>query len=138
MVRRCAWGCKVMDIRIKTVPFEFQGKTYTICCNMNVLADVQEAFDGDLDRALQRGSSVRSVLEFLAAMLNDSADSNGWPERFTARQLGRMLPAGKKELFAMVMDLVASSCSSPEEDSVGDDEKNVVTRQSEGLTLPGT
>lgn len=139
MVRRCAWGCKVMDIRIKTVPFEFQGKTYTICCNMNVLADVQEAFDGDLDRALQRGSSVRSVLEFLAAMLNDSADSNGWPERFTARQLGRMLPAGKnQELFAMVMDLVASSCSNPEEDSVGDDEKNVVTRQSEGLTLPGT
>lgn len=128
-----------MDIRIKTAPFELQGKTYTLCCNMNVLADVQEAFNGDLDRALQRGTSVRSVLEFLAAMLNDSADSNGWEERFTARQLGRMLPAGKnQELFTMVMDLVASSCASPEEDSVGDEGKNVETRQSEGLTLPGT
>lgn len=128
-----------MDIRLKTVPFEFLGKTYTICCNMNVLADVQEAFDGDLDRALQRGSSVRSVLEFLAAMLNDSADSNGWEERFTARQLGRMLPAGKnQELFTMVMDLVANSCASPESESDEDDEKNAEARQSEGLTLPGT
>ena len=104
-----------MDIRIKTAPFELQGKTYTLCCNMNVLADVQEAFNGDLDRALQRGSSVRSVLEFLAAMLNDSADSNGWPERFTARQLGRIFPAGiYQDLFYMVMDLVESSWASPE------------------------
>lgn len=128
-----------MDIRIKTAPFELQGKTYTLCCNMNVLADVQEAFNGDLDRALQRGSSVRSVLEFLAAMLNDSADSNGWPERFTARQLGRIFPAGKnQDLFTMVMDLVASSCASPENGSDEEDEKNAEARQSEGLTLPGT
>lgn len=128
-----------MDIRIKTAPFELQGKTYSLCCNMNVLADVQEAFNGDLDRALQRGSSVRSVLEFLAAMLNDSADSNGWPERFTARQLGRIFPAGKnQDLFTMVMDLVASSCASPENGSDEEDEKNAEARQSEGLTLPGT
>lgn len=128
-----------MDIRIRTAPFELQGKTYTLCCNMNVLADVQEAFNGDLDRALQRDSSVRSVLEFLAAMLNDCADSNGWSERFTARQLGRIFPAGKnKELFTLVMDLVASSCASPENGSDEEDEKNAEARQSEGLTLPGT
>ena len=128
-----------MDIRLKTIPFAFQGKTYSLCCNMNVLADVQEAFSGDLDRALQRGSSVRSVLEFLAAMLNDSADSNGWDERFTARQLGRMLPAVKnQELFTMVMDLVANSCASPESESDEADEKNGEARQREGLTLPGT
>lgn len=122
-----------MDIRLKTMPFEFEGKTYDLCCNMNVLADVQEAFGGDLDKALQSGSSVRSVLEFLAAMLNDAADSKGWPERFTARMLGRKFPAGKnKTLYSMVMTLVASSCANAEEDTeAADDEKNGETRQSQ-------
>ena len=132
-----------MDIRLKTIPFEFEGKTYTLACNMNVLADVQEAFGGDLDAALQAKSSVRSALEFLAAMLNDSADSNGWHERFTARQLGRKIPARNNlELFSMVMDLVANACADPDAgaDTPGEDEKNGETRQSENAesTLSGT
>ena len=31
-----------MDIRLETMPFELDGKTYQLRCNMNVLADVQE------------------------------------------------------------------------------------------------
>lgn len=132
-----------MDIRLKTIPFEFEGKTYNLSCNMNVLADVQEAFGGDLDAALQTKSSVRSALEFLAAMLNDSADSNGWPERFTARQLGRKIPARNNlRLYTMIMDLVINACADPDADAgtPGDDEKNGETRQSENAesTLPGT
>ena len=79
------------DIRLEELPFDFQGKTYLLRCNMNVLADVQEAYGGTIAAALEGGSPTRSVLTFLAAMLNDYADEKGWPERFTARELGRQL-----------------------------------------------
>ena len=76
-----------MDLRLKSVPYELEGKTYQLRCNMAVLMDVQEAFDGDLTQALSRAHSMRGLLEFLAAMLNDYADEQGWTERWTARQL---------------------------------------------------
>lgn len=79
------------DIRLEEIPFELDGKTYLLRCNMNVLADVQEAFGGTIAGALSGESANRSVMEFLAAMLNDYADEQGWPERFTARQIGRRL-----------------------------------------------
>ena len=77
------------DIRLEEVPFELDGKTYQLRCNMNVLADVQEEYGGDFTKALDEKNSLRSVLVFLSAMLNDYADEMGWQERYTARQLGR-------------------------------------------------
>lgn len=77
------------DIRLEEMPFEVDGKTYKLRCNMNVLADVQEAFDGDFTEALSGKNTLKSSLVFLAAMLNDYADEMGWEERFTAKQLGR-------------------------------------------------
>lgn len=77
------------DIRLEEMPFELDGKTYKLRCNMNVLADVQEAYNGDLFEALSGRNTFKSILEFLAAMLNDYADEMGWTERFTAKQLGR-------------------------------------------------
>jgi hypothetical protein len=78
-----------MDIRLEQMPFEVDGKTYQLRCNMNVLADVQELHDGDFVASLKGGSTMKSALEFLAAMLNDYADEQGWEERYTARKLGR-------------------------------------------------
>ena len=78
-------------VKMKEIPFELDGKRYKLRCNMNVLADVQEAYDGDFMESLNSRQSMKSVLEFLAAMLNDYADEQGWPERFTAKQLGRRL-----------------------------------------------
>jgi len=125
----------MMDMRLKTALFALDGKTYTVCCNMNVLADVQEAFDGDLNAALSSKTSIRFVLECLAAMLNDSADSNGWPERFTARQLGRKLSLARRtEVQDMVLDLFLASCASDAPSEGGDtehDEKNGEARPSE-------
>lgn len=80
-----------MSIRLQTKPFDYEGKTYILRCNMNVLADVQDAYDGNLGAALDEKKPLRSVLAFLAAMMNDYADEMHWPERFTARQLGRTL-----------------------------------------------
>ena len=79
------------DIRLEELPFEFDGKRWILRCNMNVLADVQAAYEGNIASALDSDRPYESVLRFLAAMLNDYADEQGWPERYTARQLGRKL-----------------------------------------------
>ena len=98
------------DIRLKTEPFELDGKTYLLSCSMNVLADVQEAYGGKISNALSAKATLKSCLEFLAAMLNDYADSQGWEERFTARQIGRALPPPRmQELIDKVMPLVAAT-----------------------------
>lgn len=98
-----------MDVRLKTMPFEFRGKTYELACNMNVLADVQEAYDGDFTRALT--GRVKPLMEFLTAMLNDAADTAGWPERFTAREVGREFCSAEdlKKIKAVVMPLVTAA-----------------------------
>lgn len=76
---------------MREIPFELDGKRYMLRCNMNVLADVQEEYDGDFMESLNGKKAMKGILVFLAAMLNDFADEMGWPERFTAKQLGRRL-----------------------------------------------
>lgn len=108
-----------MDIRLKTEPFEFDGKTYLLCCNMAVLADVQEAYGGKISNALSNKATLKSCLEFLSAMMNDYSDSQGWPERYTAKQIGRALPTSRmQEVTDKVMPLVAATfgVESKEED----------------------
>lgn len=79
------------DLRLEEIPFEFDGKTYLLRCNMNVLADIQDAHDGNLGAALDPKHATRSVNEILAAMLNDYADEQGWDEHWTAKTVGRKL-----------------------------------------------
>ena len=83
--------------KLKTIDYEFEGRVYRLSCNMNVLADVQDEYDGNLLRALNTVHGLKSTLAFLAAMLTDAADTqgitdeNGLPLRFTSKQLGRKL-----------------------------------------------
>lgn len=105
---------------------------YTLTCNMNVLADVQEAYGGSLMQALNRVKSLRVTLEFLAAMLNDAADTqdlrdeDGRLLHVTARQLGRKLSlqetteAGKLVTRLIIAAMPESKKSEDEED----EEKN--------------
>ncbi len=79
------------DLRLEEIPFEFDGKTYMLRCNMNVLADIQDAHDGNIGAALDPKHATRSVNEILAAMLNDYADEQGWDEHWTAKMVGRKL-----------------------------------------------
>lgn len=102
-----------MDIRLKETDFELNGKTYKLRCNMNVLADVQEAFGGYIGKSLEERNIVRSVMEFLAAMMNDYLDEQGDPERFTAKELGRIIKPGRmNEIRGIVMPLVLDAISS--------------------------
>lgn len=114
-------GAGMSDVRLKKLPYELDGQQYTLRCNMNVLADVQEAYGGDLAPALSTRGTLRSGLEFLAAMLNDDADQRGYFEpgvteqgypcapvlskRFTAKALGRRLRR-EQIPFVEIMKLV--------------------------------
>lgn len=83
--------------KLKTVDYEFEGRVYRLECNMNVIAYVQDEYDGNLFQALDRIHGIKSTLAFLAGMLTDAADSqeikdeNGLPLVFTRKQLGRKL-----------------------------------------------
>lgn len=117
-----------MDIRLQEERYEIDGKTYVLRCNMAVIADVQEAFGGSISAATGDRASLRSKLTFLAAMLNDYADEQGWEARYNWRQLGRRIHAGDAVL-AQVSRLVVAEMYRPkdatEPEAAGaDDAKN--------------
>ena len=58
--------------KLNTVDYELEGRIYRLSCNMNVLADVQDEYDGNLLRALNTVHGLKSTLAFLAAMLTDA------------------------------------------------------------------
>lgn len=102
-----------MDIRQKELPFVFEGRTYRLRCNMNVLADVQEASGGKISTSLSGKSGLKSSLMYLAAMMTDYADEQGWtgeggmPLSFTWRALGRVLrpeTVPQTEILSLVLD----------------------------------
>ena len=110
------------DIRLKEIPFEFDGKLFLLRCNMNVLADVQDAFGGVITDAVNGQRPSRSVIEFLTAMLNDYADEQGWPERYTAKTVGRALSL-RQVPFREIMSLVTQAMTSEEAVSSADTEE---------------
>ncbi len=115
-----------MDIRLRTDTLELDGRTYTLRCNMNVLADVQEAWDGDLLEALDGRHRLRSALSFCAAMCNDWAKEQGWDERWTPEALGRRVSVYMPGTFAdKVMGLVFDALAPADEpEGTEADEKN--------------
>ena len=97
------------SLRLEELPFELDGRQYVLRCNMNVLAEVQDDYDGDFAAAMDDKHSLRSVMCFLAAMLNDYAEEQGWPERFNARDRGRRLKRHQvpgNEIMAMVVQAI--------------------------------
>lgn len=74
------------SLRLEELPFELDGKTYMLRCNMAVLDALQEAHGGDFG-AVAALPAREGVVEILAAMLNDYAEDMEWPERWTPRQL---------------------------------------------------
>lgn len=126
--------------KLKTVDYEFEGRKYRLECNMNVIAYVQDEYDGNLLQALDRVRGIKSTLAFLAGMLTDAADSqgitdeNGLPLVFTRKQLGRKLTLAQtveagKLIYPLVRAEVlknAAAETKPQEDETKpqEDEKN--------------
>ena len=95
------------DIRLKTALFEWHGEKIKLCCNMNVLADVQEAYGGDISRAF-KGSTIRATLTFLTAMINDATDDD-----LTVREVGREIPISELGYVSgVVLPLVTEALKS--------------------------
>lgn len=104
-----------MSLKLEEVPFEFEGKTYMLRCNMAVLEEIQDAHGGNLGEALAPDRAIRSATEFLTAMLNDYADEQDWPERYTRKQVARKLSFGElaNGLTAQIMGMVIRSMAVP-------------------------
>ena len=109
------------EIRLKETPFSFAGREYRLRCNFNVIADVVEACGGELPNVFDKRTQLETGREFLAAMLNDYADEQGWPEHYTAKQLGRKLGGQMAVLMGPVMQLVLSALYEQREDADGEE-----------------
>lgn len=126
-----------MSLPLKTVPFEFEGKVFHLCCNMNVLAAVQERHGGNFLSALNSEASFACVTEFLTAMLNDYADSQGWLERYTTSEVGRALdpsPVAMIERNKMVLGLVFSAIVPSAEAGANDQKKTKLPKTKKPIT----
>lgn len=121
------------DLRLKTADVTVGGRTYKISCNMNVLADVQEMYDGNMSKALE-DTTANGMRNFLTAMVNDARDSLG-EGPLTAKQVGREISFSNAKKIVMPLILAAFVPSKneqqeePEEKKNGD-EKNSMTTQS--------
>ena len=125
------------DCRLPTMPFEIDGRTFVLRCNMNVLADVEQLHNGSLMEALEQPGVLTTSKEFLSAMLNDYADEQGWDARYTPRSVGRLLPPSPEYVNRMreiITDLVLRSVTSGSSGASAQDqedpEKNGMTTQS--------
>ena len=79
------------DIRLPEESFQYKGRDYVLRCNMNVIADVQKWCNGELNEMFNLRNSGNVALHWLAAMMNDYADEQGWDdyEPYTPKSLGR-------------------------------------------------
>ena len=76
-----------MDLRLKTLPFEYGGHKLQLCCNFNVLADLQA--NGELEEMLDEKRSFRNFTRLLAALVNEAANAAGLDLSVTDREIGR-------------------------------------------------
>ena len=134
------------DIKPREVAWRFDGRAWVLRCHNNVLAEGQESNGGDFSPILSRKRTLKSVLQLLAAMLNDYADEQKWVDekgfaiQYTEKQLGRRLSLGTIERLAPdVMRMVILAVRDAEAENSSADEKNAETRQEEAAvsTSPG-
>ena len=137
------------DIKPREVAWRFDGRDWVLRCNNNVLAEVQIINGGDLRPILSTKRTMKSVLQLLAAMLNDYADEMRWTDeegfaiRYTEKQLGRRLSFATQNRLSpdiMRMTILAVRDAGGEAEIDSADEKNAETRQEEAAvsTSPGT
>lgn len=120
-----------MDVRFKEVPFRFDGQDWTLRCNMWILADVQAENGGNFSALISGKHEMKSILQFLAAMLNFDAQKRGIPTRYTAFDVGGKLAFPEyNRISGQIMDLVVAAVKA--DDAAGDepaDEKNAQTSE---------
>lgn len=110
-----------MYLQPKPLPFEHGGKTYQLYVNMNVLADLQELHGGTLDPLLSRKRTMKNVFETVAAAMNEYAYDQGWPERFTSRDVGKMMTAKRfGEIADRIIEMTFQAIYEPDTERPGE------------------
>lgn len=144
----------MMDVRLKTMPYEIDGHKLTLSCNMDVLAELQ-AQDSNLVQLLDGDRSMRNYLRLMAAMINSELRRQGVDASYTDGDLGRRISfrefrKNNHAVFAMLVSAVIfddpeeaepkTEEAEPKTEQPEADEKNAVTSKDDGTasTLPGT
>lgn len=125
-----------MDLRLKTLPFEYGGHKLQLCCNFNVLADLQAT--DELEQILDQKQSFRSFTRLLAALVNEAANAAGLDLSVTDREIGRAVSWKEFRriqgdvfglLFAAVMAPDDDEAEQAEEETTEEETKNVETKE---------
>lgn len=110
------------DIRLKTVPYEYEGKTYQLCCDYFTIAEIIAEF-GKIPDILNKRYRLKYFPSILAAMMNSYADSQGWEERFTGREIGEAIDV-KHINFKLMQDVISLCIDAMYERKETDSSKN--------------
>lgn len=120
-----------MDLRLKTLPFEYGGHKLQLCCNFNVLADLQAT--GELEDMLDQKRSFRNFTRLLAALINEAADAAGLDLTVTDREIGRAVSWKEfRRIQGDVFGLLFAAVMAPDDDEAEQTEeetKNVETKE---------
>lgn len=116
-----------MDMRLKTMPYEIDGHKLRLCCNMAVLADLQEenASGAGLTTILDVRRSLRSFTQLLAAMINEAADAAGLDLHYTAKDIARRVDWAdfqrlKEDVFGLFFAAVEADAPAAEDTQAED------------------
>ena len=120
-----------MDLRLKTLPFEYGGHKLQLCCNFNVLADLQA--NGELEEMLDEKRSFRNFTRLLAALVNEAANAAGLDLSVTDREIGRAVSWTEfRRIQGDVFGLLFAAVMVPDDDETEqseDETKNVETKE---------
>lgn len=122
-----------MDIRLKEHTIELDGQKFVLRCNMNVLAELQEACDG-LGSLLESKMGLRSFNRLVAAMVNEAADAAGLDVRYTDKEIGRKLgwkdfQRYKDDVFALFIAAISDEGGEDADQPAEGSEKNAQTSE---------
>lgn len=100
--------------------FSFEGREYTLRCNLCVYEAVSNQCGGDLMTLYDEQKPFDGVLTWLAAMLNDYAEEQNWPDfiPYTAKQLSKKFSPRDRGILGNVMNLVTESLTGKKLDEI--------------------
>ena len=104
--------------------FSFEDRDYILRCNLCVYEAVSNQCGGDLMTLYDEQKPFDGVLTWLAAMLNDYAEEQDWPDfvPYTAKQLSKKFSPRDRGLLGDVMNLVTESLTGKKLNEIPDPE----------------
>lgn len=123
-----------MDLRLKTLPFEYGGHKLQLCCNFNVLADLQAT--GELEDMLDQKQSFRNFTRLLAALINEAANAAGLDLSVTDREIGRAVSWKEfRRIQGDVFGMLFAAVLAPDDDEAKPDDDEAEPTEEEAKNV---